>query len=87
MNANFKKLKIESDGTPHGTKVLLDGEDICLPITDIQIEVNRNGTTHAILTVAVPELDLTLEEDQVHWILQRPSKPKEQPRFFGGEKN
>jgi hypothetical protein len=86
MNAGPSKLKIESDGTPHGTKVLLDGQDIRLPITDVQIEVNRNGA-HAILTVAVPELDIQLDEEQVHWILQRPPKPREQPRFLGGEKS
>ena len=77
------KLKIVSDGNPRNTKVLIDGEECKLPITDVQVSATVEGVT-AVLTVMLPELELEIDEKAVHWILQRPPVPKEPKRWMGG---
>ena len=81
MPSKPRKIKIQSDGTGHGTRVFLDDEDIRLPITDIQLVIDQSGV-QATFTIVVPELDLTIDEDQARWVFERFPKPKEVARFF-----
>jgi hypothetical protein len=77
------KLKIVSDGNPRNTKILIDGEECKLPVTDVQVSVSVEGVT-AVLTVMLPELELEIDEKSVNWILRRPPVEKEPKRWMGG---
>lgn len=81
---HYKKIKIISDGSPRNTKVLIDGEEAKLPISDFQLTLDQNGA-QAVLTLFAPELELELDERQVHFVIQRPGAPKEAAKFLGRE--
>ncbi len=59
------KIRIESDGTPHGTHVIdtYTGEEI-KGILDVQVNCDVNILT-AILTLVPGEVDIIVEQDNI----------------------
>lgn len=82
--SHYRKVKIVSDGQLRNTRLLVDGEDAKLPVSDIQVVFGERGV-EAVVTLFAPEVEIVLDERQVHFQIQRPGVPKETKRFLGNE--
>ncbi len=78
-----KKVSIKSDGTTGGTKIFLDGEEVSLPMVEVQFTASSGDSPKVNLVLLVNELEVEVDEDQAHWSFLRFPKPKALTKFFG----
>lgn len=79
----MRKLKIVTDGTPHGTRLMLDEEELKIPVTDIQMSISANEPVIATITIVAPEIEFETTEDKIEWAIKSIPKIEKPKGFFG----
>lgn len=79
------KVRLVSDGTPMGTKILIDGEEAKLPVLEIHYTVQGGEMGQLTLVLLADKVELDISEDQTTWSLLKPPKKSPTPKWFGSE--